>query len=105
MEGLLGLTADEDLGGALGCGDGDESEEDEVKGDEEEAADEAAAEAADEAADEAANGVAYGVAYGVWYGARSVRRATYGATYGLGILNSIFDTEICLEAIDNTRKQ
>ena len=46
-KGLLGLTADEDLGGALGCGDGDESEEDEAKGDEEEAADEAFAEAAD----------------------------------------------------------
>ena len=46
VERLLGLTADEDLGGALGCGDGDESEEDEAKGDEEEAAAEAAYEAA-----------------------------------------------------------
>ena len=47
-------AADEDLSGALGCGDGDESEEDEAKRDEEEAADEAFAEAADEAAAEAA---------------------------------------------------
>jgi hypothetical protein len=52
VEGLLGLTADEDLAGALGCGDGGESKEDEAEGDGEEAADEAAAEAADEAADE-----------------------------------------------------